>query len=99
MSRLGYTHYVAQGGDVGAGVCDAIAIQAPDGLAGIHLNFLRRSPLEVVAALLGQVRVPHYATRSLRPRSETGGLGTDSYQQRHRRTCPLPTNLSYCQRA
>jgi len=36
MHRLGYTRYVAQGGDVGAGVCDAMAIQAPDGLAGIH---------------------------------------------------------------
>src|SRR5512140_1820009 len=29
MHRLGYTRYVAQGGDVGAGVCDAMAIQAP----------------------------------------------------------------------
>ena len=58
MSRLGYTRYVAQGGDVGAGVCDAMAIQTPDGLAGIHLNFLRRPPLEVVAALLGRAPVP-----------------------------------------
>jgi pimeloyl-ACP methyl ester carboxylesterase len=58
MSRLGYTRYVAQGGDVGAGVCDAMAIQAPDGLAGIHLNFLRRPPLEVVAVLLGRTPVP-----------------------------------------
>jgi hypothetical protein len=38
MSRLGYTRYVAQGGDVGAAVTDAMAIQAPDGLAGIHLT-------------------------------------------------------------
>ena len=38
MTRLGYTRYVAQGGDVGAGVADAMAIQAPDGLAGIHLT-------------------------------------------------------------
>ena len=36
MHRPGYTRYVAQGGDVGAGVCDAMAIQAPDGLAGLH---------------------------------------------------------------
>ena len=36
MHRPGYTRYLAQGGDVGAGVCDAMAIQAPDGLAGIH---------------------------------------------------------------
>jgi pimeloyl-ACP methyl ester carboxylesterase len=41
MSRLGYTCYVAQGGDQGAAVTDALARQAPEGLAGIHLNFLR----------------------------------------------------------
>jgi len=58
MNRLGYTRYVAQGGDIGAGVTDALAIQAPDGLAGIHLNFLRRPPLAVVAALLGRAPVP-----------------------------------------
>jgi pimeloyl-ACP methyl ester carboxylesterase len=43
MQRLGYTRYVAQGGDVGAAVTDAMARQAPDGLAGIHLNFLRNA--------------------------------------------------------
>ena len=43
MERLGYTRYVAQGGDVGAAVTDAMARQAPDGLAGIHLNFLRNA--------------------------------------------------------
>jgi pimeloyl-ACP methyl ester carboxylesterase len=58
MDRLGYTRYVAQGGDIGAGVTDAMAIQAPDGLAGIHLNFLRRPPLAVAAALLGRSPVP-----------------------------------------
>jgi pimeloyl-ACP methyl ester carboxylesterase len=62
MSRLGYTRYVAQGGDVGAGVTDAMAIHAPDGLAGIHLNFLRRPPLEVAAALLGRAPVPQGLT-------------------------------------
>ncbi len=38
MERLGYTHYVAQGGDVGAAVSDAMGRQAPTGLAGIHTN-------------------------------------------------------------
>src|SRR5499426_473345 len=66
MHRLGYTRYVAQGGDVGAGVCDAMAIQAPDGLAGIHLNFLRRPPLEVLAALLGRAPVPEGFTEQER---------------------------------
>jgi pimeloyl-ACP methyl ester carboxylesterase len=40
MRRLGYTRYVAQGGDVGALVTDAIGRQAPEGLAGIHINLL-----------------------------------------------------------
>jgi len=40
MRRLGYTHYVAQGGDVGASVTDAMGRQAPEGLAGIHMNLL-----------------------------------------------------------
>jgi pimeloyl-ACP methyl ester carboxylesterase len=40
MNRLGYTRYVAQGGDVGAGVTDAMGRQAPEGLLGIHLNLL-----------------------------------------------------------
>jgi pimeloyl-ACP methyl ester carboxylesterase len=40
MRRLGYVRYVAQGGDVGAGVTDAMGRQAPEGLAGIHTNLL-----------------------------------------------------------
>jgi pimeloyl-ACP methyl ester carboxylesterase len=40
MKRLGYGRYVAQGGDVGAAVTDAMGRQAPEGLLGIHLNLL-----------------------------------------------------------
>jgi pimeloyl-ACP methyl ester carboxylesterase len=40
MRRLGYTRYVAQGGDVGASVTDAMGRLAPAGLAGIHMNLL-----------------------------------------------------------
>jgi pimeloyl-ACP methyl ester carboxylesterase len=40
MSRLGYTRYVAQGGDVGASITDAMGRQAPAGLLGIHTNLL-----------------------------------------------------------
>jgi len=40
MRRLGYTRYVAQGGDVGAGVTDVMGRQAPEGLIGIHTNLL-----------------------------------------------------------
>jgi pimeloyl-ACP methyl ester carboxylesterase len=40
MTRLGYSRYVAQGGDVGASVTDAMGRQAPEGLLGIHINLL-----------------------------------------------------------
>jgi hypothetical protein len=40
MRRLGYSRYVAQGGDVGACVTDAMGRQAPEGLVGIHTNLL-----------------------------------------------------------
>ncbi|KJK50376.1 multidrug MFS transporter, partial [Lentzea aerocolonigenes] len=40
MRRLGYTRYVAQGGDVGAAVTDNLGRLAPAGLLGIHLNLL-----------------------------------------------------------
>ena len=40
MTRLGYTSYVAQGGDVGAGVTDAMGRLGPEGLIGIHTNLL-----------------------------------------------------------
>ena len=53
MARLGYKRYVAQGGDQGATVTDAMARQAPAGTIGIHLNFLSAFPTEVGAALFG----------------------------------------------
>jgi pimeloyl-ACP methyl ester carboxylesterase len=40
MERLGYSRYVAQGGDVGAGVTDAMGRLGPEGLIGIHTNLL-----------------------------------------------------------
>jgi pimeloyl-ACP methyl ester carboxylesterase len=40
MRRLGYARYVAQGGDLGAFVTDQMGRQAPEGLAGIHMNLL-----------------------------------------------------------
>jgi pimeloyl-ACP methyl ester carboxylesterase len=40
MHRLGYTRYVAQGGDVGAAVTDNMGRQASGGLLGIHMNLL-----------------------------------------------------------
>jgi pimeloyl-ACP methyl ester carboxylesterase len=43
MGRLGYGRYVAQGGDQGAAVTDAMGGQAPEGLLGIHLNLFRQA--------------------------------------------------------
>jgi pimeloyl-ACP methyl ester carboxylesterase len=53
MKRLGYTSYVAQGGDWGAGVVEAMGRQAPAGLLGIHTNLPATIPAEVGAALAG----------------------------------------------
>jgi pimeloyl-ACP methyl ester carboxylesterase len=47
MKRLGYTRFVAQGGDVGALVTDVMGRQAPEGLAGIHLSLLAGAPFIV----------------------------------------------------
>jgi pimeloyl-ACP methyl ester carboxylesterase len=51
MKRLGYTRYVAQGGDWGAPISSAMARQAPAGLLGIHLNLPATIPPEVAAVL------------------------------------------------
>jgi pimeloyl-ACP methyl ester carboxylesterase len=51
MDRLGYTRYVAQGGDWGSPVSSAMARQAPKGLLGIHINLPATIPAEVAAVL------------------------------------------------
>jgi len=70
MKRLGYDRYVAQGGDLGAAISDTMAIQAADGLAGIHLNFLRRPPNELVASAFAGAPDPEGLTEE-----EREGLG------------------------
>ena len=58
MQRLGYTNYVAQGGDWGAPISSALARQAPQGLRGIHLNLPAAVPPEASAALATGVPAP-----------------------------------------
>ena len=58
MKRLGYTRYVAQGGDWGAGIVQAMGRQAPAGLLGIHTNFPATVPSDVGAALAGGAPAP-----------------------------------------
>jgi pimeloyl-ACP methyl ester carboxylesterase len=52
MNRLGYTRYVAQGGDVGAAVTDAMGRQAPEGLLGVHINVLAAALVPSIAEQL-----------------------------------------------
>jgi len=72
MKRLGYTRYVAQGGDWGAGVVQAMGRQAPTGLLGIHTN-LPAAITKEVGAVLGGGPVP--AEFSEKERKAVADLG------------------------
>jgi pimeloyl-ACP methyl ester carboxylesterase len=71
MRRLGYDRYVAQGGDVGAGVTDAMGRIGPDGLVGIHTNLLVPA-LNDPAALPAGTEAERAALAALKTFSTTG---------------------------
>jgi pimeloyl-ACP methyl ester carboxylesterase len=71
MRRLGYSRYVAQGGDVGAGVTDTMGRQAPEGLVGIHTNLLVPA-LNDVAALPAETEQERAAVAAIRTFQSTG---------------------------
>jgi pimeloyl-ACP methyl ester carboxylesterase len=58
MKRLGYTKYVAQGGDWGALITEQMAVQAPPGLIGIHTNMPGAVPPEIDKAAFTGVSAP-----------------------------------------
>jgi pimeloyl-ACP methyl ester carboxylesterase len=58
MKRLGYTRYVAQGGDWGSPISSAMARQAPAGLLGIHLNLPATIPPDVATVLASGASAP-----------------------------------------
>ncbi|MFC9092136.1 epoxide hydrolase family protein [Streptomyces sp. NPDC002387] len=58
MKRLGYTKYVAQGGDWGAVVTDLMGVQEPEGLVGIHTNMPKVIPPAVELAIIAGNPLP-----------------------------------------
>src|ERR1700688_1321331 len=58
MQRLGYTRYVAQGGDWGNAVSEVMALQQPPGLLGIHTNMAATVPADVSKAISVGARPP-----------------------------------------
>ncbi len=58
MNRLGYTRYVAQGGDWGAAITEQMGVQAPPGLIAIHTNMPGAVPAEIGKAALSGAPVP-----------------------------------------
>ncbi len=55
MKRLGYTRYVAQGGDWGALITEVMGAQAPEGLIGIHTNMAGALPPEIAKVIASNV--------------------------------------------
>ena len=85
MHRLGYDEYVAQGGDWGAVITEAMGRQAPAGLRGIHVNLPAAVPADVEAALAGTGPVPEMtdeeraaSSRRSAPTARAGSPATSS---------------------
>lgn len=58
MTRLGYTRYVAQGGDWGAVITEHMGVQAAPGLLGIHTNMPSAVPAEIFQAIANHAPPP-----------------------------------------
>ena len=87
MDRLGYTRYVAQGGDVGAAVTDAMARQAPAGLVGVHMNLL-------AGAVAIVDRLPKETEQEQAALNALGTFGTDGFGYFHEQST-RPQTIGY----
>jgi pimeloyl-ACP methyl ester carboxylesterase len=74
MLRLGYSHYVAQGGDWGSPISSAMARHSAKGLLGIHINLPATIPTDVAVALMGGGPAP--TDLSLKERTAFNSLST-----------------------
>ncbi|HEV7609204.1 MAG TPA: epoxide hydrolase [Steroidobacteraceae bacterium] len=83
MGRLGYTRYVAQGGDWGAFVTEQMGAQAPAGLLGIHTNLACAVPTEIAQAFQSG--------------NAPAGLAADESRAFHQLAVFLANSLSYAQ--
>lgn len=71
MKRLGYDHYVSQGGDHGSVISDALAVQKPSGLLAIHVNMPPTIPTELVKGIFGGDPAPASLSADERTAYET----------------------------
>ena len=86
MKRLGYTRYVAQGGDWGGGIVERMGLQAPEGLLGIHTNLAATFPPDAAAAIDTGAPAPEGLSEkeraefdALRGFLQSGGFGQWTY--------------------
>ncbi len=94
MKRLGYTRYVAQGGDVGALVTDVMGRQAPYGLVGIHLSLLAGAPFIVDFCRRSPSRNVRRTSRSRRSRPTASATSRSRLPDRRRSATPCLTHPS-----
>jgi pimeloyl-ACP methyl ester carboxylesterase len=80
MKRLGYTRYVAQGGDWGSPISSALARQTPAGLLGIHINLPATIPPDVAGVLASGGPAP--AELSKKERAAFDSLDTFNKKER-----------------
>jgi pimeloyl-ACP methyl ester carboxylesterase len=80
MLRLGYSRYVAQGGDWGSPISSAMARHSAKGLLGIHINLPATIPSDVAAALMGGGPAP----ADLTEKERAAFISLDTFYKKYR---------------